>query len=145
MTTTSQSRRVAASPEKVWAVLRAFDRICEWAPAVDHSSYLTSRTEGVGTSRRIQVGRTTLVETVIAWDEGRSLSYRIEGLPPVVALAENTWNLVPDGDGTLVSLTVNIIPGRRPPARLAAMAVVRRFVTINSGMLNGLADAVESR
>ncbi len=145
MTTASQSRRVAAPPEKVWALLADFDRICEWAPAVDHSTYLTTQTAGVGTSRRAQVGRTTLVETITIWDERRSLSYRIDGLPPIVELAENTWDLAADGEATMVTLTVNIIPGRRPPAKLAAKAVVRRFASANSGMLEGLAAALEHR
>ncbi len=145
MTTASQSRRISASPDEVWALLAQFDRICEWASAVDHSTYLTSQTEGVGTSRRVQVGRTTLVETATIWDEGRSISYRIDGLPPVVALAENTWNLSADGDATMVTLTVNIIAGPRPPAKLAARAVVRRFASANSAMLEGLAAALEHR
>ena len=91
------------------------------------------------------MGRTTLVETATIWDEGRSISYRIDGLPPVVALAENTWNLSADGDATMVTLTVNIIAGPRPPAKLAARAVVRRFASANSAMLEGLAAALEHR
>jgi len=87
----------------------------------------------------------TLVETVMEWEEGRLLSYRIEGLPPVVESVENTWKLDSDSDATTVSLTINIVPGHRPPAKLAAKALGRRFTTANSAMLDGLAAAVEAR
>ncbi len=145
MTTTSQSRRISAAPASVWEVLSAFDRICEWAPSVDHSSFLSSKTEGVGARRRIQVGRTTLVETVLVWDVDSTLSYSIDGLPPVLDLVENTWDLTRDGDATMVSLTANVIPTRSSPARLAAKAIVRRLAAANSEMLEALADVAESR
>ncbi len=145
MTTTSQSRRIGASPASVWEVLSAFDRICEWAPSVDHSSFLSSTTEGVGARRRVQVGRMTLVETVLVWDVESTLSYRIDGLPPVLDLVENTWDLTRDGDATMVSLTANVIPARSSPARLAAKAIVRRLATANSEMLGALSDVAESR
>ena len=125
LTGSSRSRRIAASPEQVWEVLAAFDKISDWAPAVDHSSYLTSKSGGVGSSRRVQIGRMTLVETVMEWEEGRLLSYRIEGLPPVVESVENTWKLDSDSDATTVSLTINIVPGHRPPAKLAAAVEAR--------------------
>jgi len=145
MSTVTRSRSVVASPARVWQVLADFDGISVWAPDVEHSSYLTSQTSGVGASRRVQVGRMTLVETVTAWEEDQLLSYRIEGLPPVVDSVENTWELAADGDVTTISLTVDLVPGRRPPAKLAAKVIAHRFATANSVMLDGLVAAVESR
>jgi len=142
MTTASQSRRIPAPPERVWEVLSAFDRISDWAPNVDHSCFLTAQTSGEGTVRRVQVGRTTLMETVTDWQAQVRLSYRIEGLPPMLDLVENTWELAPEGDGTTVTLTASVVAGRRPPAMLVAKAVARKLASANSEMLDGLAAAV---
>lgn len=142
MTTASQSRRIPASPERVWDVLSAFDKISDWAPNVDHSCYLTSQTSGEGTARRVQVGKTTLVETVTDWQQQQRISYRIQGLPPMLDVVENTWELSAGGDSTTVTLTASVVAGKRPPAKLVAKAVVRKLASANSEMLDGLASAV---
>jgi hypothetical protein len=129
-----------ATPEEVWDALARFDRISRWAEEVEHSSYLTGQTEGVGTARRVQVGRTVLVERVTEWDPPRALAYAIEGLPPVVGGAANRWVLRPDGTGTTVTLTATVDPGAKPPGRLVAPLLARRLSTTNEGLLAGLAD-----
>ena len=135
----TRSARLDAAPEEVWAVLAAFDRISRWAADVDHSSYLTDQTEGVGTVRRVQVGRTVLVERVTEWDPPRFLAYDLEGLPPVVGGATNRWALRADGTGTAVLLTSTVDPGVKPPGRLVAPLLARRLAKASDGMLAGLA------
>jgi len=130
---------VDASPDEVWAVLADFDRISHWAADVDHSSYLSDQTEGVGTVRRVQVGRTVLVERVTEWDPPRFLAYDLEGLPPVVGGATNRWALRADGSGTAVLLTSTVDPGVKPPGRLVAPLLARRLAKASDGMLAGLA------
>ena len=130
---------VDASPDEVWAVLADFDRISHWAADVDHSSYLSDQTEGVGTVRRVQVGRTVLVERVTEWDPPRFLAYDLEGLPPVVGGATNRWALRADGSGTAVLLTSTVDPGVNPPGRLVAPLLARRLAKASDGMLAGLA------
>ena len=65
----SRSTLVDASPERVWAVLAEFEQISAWAADVDHSSFVTDQVEGVGTARRVQVGRTVLIERVTAMQD----------------------------------------------------------------------------
>ncbi|MET0883887.1 MAG: SRPBCC family protein, partial [Acidimicrobiales bacterium] len=108
-------------------------------PAVGHSTYLTEQTEGVGSARRVQVGRTVLVERITEWDPPRALTYALEGLPPVVGGATNHWTLRPDGDRTFVTLTSTVDPGAKPVGRLAAPLVARRLAKASDGMLAGLA------
>jgi hypothetical protein len=127
---------VDVTPEEAWAALAAFDRISEWAVGVDHSSYLTEQTEGVGATRRVQAGRTVLVERITEWDPPRALAYAIEGLPPVAGVATNRWVLRPDGNGTTVSLTASVEGGVKPVARLVA----RRLAKVNEGLLAGLRE-----
>jgi uncharacterized protein YndB with AHSA1/START domain len=136
----TRALHVAASPEVVWAALAAFDRISVWAADVDHSSYLTDQTEGIGTARRVQVGRTVLVERVTEWDPPRALAYDLEGLPPVVGGATNRWTLRAEGSGTAVALTSTVDPGVKPPGRLVAPLLARRLAKASEGMLAGLAD-----
>jgi carbon monoxide dehydrogenase subunit G len=139
----SRTRTVSAPPEQVWALLARFDRIVEWAPAVVHSEALTTPSSGVGAARRAQVGRLTLVETVTDWDEGSTLAYTMEGLPPFVNRAVNRWDLEPAGpERTTITLTVDVTPGPRPPMRLAAALAARVIDGGNAKLLDGLATAI---
>ncbi len=131
---------VAASPEEVWAVLSDFGAISGWASTVDHSCLLTTTAEGVGTARRIQIGRTTLVERVTDWQAPSRLSYRLEGLPPVVRSASNTWLIEPAAAGAGVSVTSRIDAGPRPPQQIIARVVGRRMAQASDRMLAGLAE-----
>ncbi|MEL6980865.1 MAG: SRPBCC family protein, partial [Actinomycetota bacterium] len=110
-----------------------------------HSCLMSDQTEGVGTTRRIQVGRTTLVERVIDWVEPSTLAYELDGLPPVVRSVTNRWTIEPDEDGrapgrpaVTVSLTSTIDAGPRPPQQVVARAVGRRLGTASDGLLDGL-------
>jgi hypothetical protein len=130
---------VPAAPADVWAVLSDFGAISAWAANVDHSCLMSDQTEGVGTARRIQTGRTTLVERVLAWQPPSTLSYAFEGLPPVVSSATNTWHVYAIEDGSRVSLTTRVDAGPRPPQKLIAKAVGRKMAQASDEMLAGLA------
>ena len=134
-----RSITVTAPVDAVWARLAAFDRISDWAPDVEHSSYTTDRTEGLGCARRVQIGRTVLVERVTEWDPPSTLAYALEGLPPLVGGAANRWTLRADGDRTEVTLTSTVDPGFKPAGRLVAPLLARRLAKASDGMLAGLA------
>jgi uncharacterized protein YndB with AHSA1/START domain len=134
----ARSTVVPATAEAVWSTLAAFDRIGDWFADVDHASYLTDRHEGVGAARRVQVGRTVLVERITEWDPPHALAYDLEGLPPIVGGASNRWTLDPAGDATRVTLTSTVDPGFKPPGRLVARILARRLAKADDGMLAGL-------
>jgi hypothetical protein len=73
----------------VWDVLADFGSISSWAANVDHSCVLEHGPTGtdVGTSRRIQVGRDTLVERITEFDQPVALAYTIEGQEAPAAAA----------------------------------------------------------
>ena len=137
MSSIERSARIAAAPVTVWAVLADFGGISRWAPNVDHSWAMDE--PGPGAARRIQAGRLTVIERVVAWDPPRVLAYTIEGLPPVVGRVVNEWRLDARDGATVVTLTTTVGAGRRPPQRVIARLVGRRFATASDQMLAGLA------
>ena len=131
-------RQISATVDEAWTVLADFGAISQWAPNVDHSCLMSDQASGLGAVRRIQAGRTTLVERVIEWEAGSALAYVIEGLPPIVRSVANRWTLEPTDHGVLVTLTAEVDAGPRPPQRLAARAIGRRLATTADQMLGGL-------
>ena len=139
MATVTKSTTIPASVDAVWAVLADFAAIGQWAPNVDHSCLMSDQTEGVGMVRRIQTGRTTVVETVEHWEPGVALRYAITGLPPIIRSVTNAWSIEPDGDATTATLTTEIDAGPRPPQQGIAKAVGRKLGQASDEMLAGLA------
>jgi len=138
MTTVTRTALIEAGSAGVWAVLADFESISAWAGFVDHSSLLTEQTEEVGMSRRIQMDRTTVVETVTAWEPGVTFSYEITGLPPVIKSVTNTWRLGASGDATMVWIVTDVDTGPRPPQQAIAKGVARRLSKSSDDMLAGL-------
>lgn len=145
MSRLERSATVAAAPDRVWEVLADFGAIATWVPMIQHSCLLSEQTEHPGTVRRVQIARQTLVERVVTWRPGTELAYDIEGLPPIVGTARNTWRLTPAGDGgasTHVVLTTEIETGPNPVKQLVAKKVLERMALASDMMLAGLANAV---
>ena len=138
MTTVTRTALIATSCDEVWAVLADFESISTWADFVDHSSLLTEQTAGVGMTRRIQIGRSTVVETVSAWEPGVTFTYDITGLPPVIKSVTNTWRLGASGDATMVWIVTDVDTGPRPPQLAIAKGVARRLAKSSVQMLHGL-------
>lgn len=142
MSSLERSSTVAAPPERVWDVLADFGAIASWVPMIQHSCLLSEQTEHPGTVRRVQIARQTLVERVVVWRPAQELAYDIEGLPPIVGTARNTWRLTPVDGGTHIVLTTEIATGPNPVKRLVATKVLERMALASDMMLAGLATAV---
>lgn len=127
---TRRSRTIAARQQTIWDVLADFGSLSSWVEGVDHSCVLNHGPDGgaLGSTRRVQVGRNTLVERVIEFDPPTTLAYRIEGLPARLRKVTNRWTLRPAdpvGAVTVVTLTSTIEIGGNPLARLAELVVGR--------------------
>ena len=138
-----ETTSIERSPERVWAALADFGAIGRWAPNVAHSSLATARSEGVGMTRRVQVGRNALLERVVEWEPGQRFAYRIEGLPPVIRSVTNTWYLESAGSATTVTLMTTVDAGPRPPQQLIARAVGLGLAKASRQMLTGLKTHLE--
>ncbi len=144
MARVERTTRLSAPSSAVWSVLADFGAISAWAPNVDHSCLLSSGNKGVGTVRRVQSGRTTLRETVVAWEPGGTLAYAITGLPQIVRSVTNTWQLRPTEEGTDVTIVSEIVAASRPPGRIAERVVARVLGSASVKMLAGLARHLDS-
>lgn len=147
----SRTRTVAAAPRVVWDVLADFGSISSWAGNVDHSCVLEHGVDGspLGMSRRVQVGRNTLVERITAFTPPGSngpsvLGYDIEGLPRRLRRLTNRWDVRPAGDGrTEVRVTSTVEIGDNLLARAVENVVCRAMAKQSDAMLTGLAHEVE--
>ncbi|MDT5117749.1 MAG: hypothetical protein QOE30_3488 [Mycobacterium sp.] len=142
-----RTRIIAARRQEVWDVLADFGAIGSWAGNVDHSCILSSGVDGapVGTTRRVQVKRDTLVERIIEFDPPHVLAYDIEGLPRLLRRVFNRWTLAASaGDSSVVTLTSTVEIGPRPPQKLAERVVCRVMARQSDSMLAGLANRLEN-
>jgi hypothetical protein len=141
-----RSRTMSAEPQATWDVLANFGAISSWADIVGHSCLLTPAADGVavGTTRRVQVGRDTLVERITEFDPPRALAYDVEGFPRLLRHVNNRWTLIPEiSGGTVVTLTSTIEIGSNPLQRLAEQAVARVSAKRVDSMLAGLTHRLE--
>lgn len=143
-----RTRAVAADPQPIWDVLADFGAVSSWAGFIDHSCLLEHGPAGgtVGTSRRVQLGRTTLVERITDFEQAYSLAYDIEGLPPLVRQLSSRWTLRPIARGlTEVTLTNAVTIGTNPLARLAERIFARASAKRLDLLLHGLAKRLEAQ
>ena len=140
-----RSRTIAAEAQAIWDVLADFGAISSWAANVDHSCLLSPAAEGVGvgTTRRVQIGRDTLVERITDFDPAHSMAYDVEGFPRRLRRLRNRWTLDPTTGGTVVTLTTTIEIGQNPLQRLAESAVARFSAKQLDAMLTGLTRRLE--
>ena len=142
-----RTRSIAASAQKIWAVLADFGALSSWADNADHSCILFRGADGgpVGTARRVQIKREALVEQITEFDPPRALNYDIEGLPTALRRVTNRWTVTPtDGESSIVTLTSTVEIGPHSPQRLAEHVLCRFLARESDSMLAGLANRLES-
>ncbi|MEV4684505.1 SRPBCC family protein [Streptomyces kurssanovii] len=72
-------RRAAASPASVWAVIADFPNLAGVWSGLRGSQAIGDRTRGPGARRQVDLKPVgSLVETVTAWEEGRTLATRYQ-------------------------------------------------------------------
>lgn len=139
-------RTLAADPQRIWDVLADFGSVSSWAEFVDHSCLLEHGEDNgaIGASRRIQLGRNTLVERITDFEPPTTLGYDVEGLPRRVRRLRSRWTLRPIAPGfTEVTLASTVDIGSNPAQRLAERIFGRVTVKQLDLLLAGLAKRVE--
>lgn len=145
MAEVDRRRVIAATPTQIWDVLADFGDLTSWLE-VDHASILTRGPDGgmVGTTRRVQIGRYTLVERITECDPQYVLAYDIEGLPKVMGKVANRWTLEPTSGGeTVVTITSTVRKGRGRSQQLVERLACRALARGSDTMLAALAARLE--
>lgn len=143
----SRSRTIKAKPRAVWDVLADFGALSSWVEDVDHSCILEHGRDlaPLGTSRRVQIGRTVVVERITDFGAPVTLAYDIEGLPKRLGRVANRWTVRPAAEATMVTITSTVEIGTRRLAAAIPERVICRLMTRQSDtMLAGLAHRLES-
>jgi uncharacterized protein YndB with AHSA1/START domain len=95
---------IAASPERVWAVMTDIERWPEWTATVAQAKRVDSGDFRVGSKARLKQPRIpTLTWTVTALEEGRWFEWRTRA-PGVSTVAGH--RILQEGTGSLVTLWV---------------------------------------
>lgn len=85
--------KINSSAAEVWDVLADFSAVDTWVPFVESSHIEGTVEQGIGIQRHCDLGKSGKIsETVVDWDEGKSLSYRVSGFGPMVGLF-NKWTV----------------------------------------------------
>ncbi|RAV17024.1 SRPBCC family protein [Mycolicibacterium sp. GF69] len=145
MAEVDRRRVIAATPTQIWDVLSDFSDLTSWLK-VDHASILTRGADGgmVGTTRRVQIGRHTLVERITECDPQYVLAYDIEGLPKVMGKVANRWTLEPTSGGeTVVTITSAVRKGPGRSQQLVERLACRALARGSDTMLAALAARLE--
>lgn len=140
-----RTRTIAADPQTIWDVLADFGAVSSWADFVDHSCLLSPHDQhiGIGTTRRVQVGRNTLVERITEFSPPVSLSYDVEGFPRWL-MVRNGWTLTPSGGATDVTL-ISTVTVAGLPGRIAESLIARVSAKRVDAMLACLAKQLEAQ
>jgi hypothetical protein len=127
-----------AGPERVWALVADAGRYAEWGPW-DESGYERpgdGSEHGVGAVRRIRYRRTTTIEQVLEFEEGRRLTYAVvKGIPVRNYRAEIV--LTPTTEGT------RIVWSATWDGTLLGRIVHRRLRTFFPGVVADLGAAAD--
>lgn len=101
---------IDAPVNEVWTALAKLDDVQNFVDSVTRSYYNTEQTEGVGAARTCEVaGFGTLVESIVEWKDGETLTYTVEGMPKIVKHAQSNWKLEPQsGSKTRLYVTSSL-------------------------------------
>jgi len=100
--------KIDAPPDKVWSVIADLGGIYKWNPGVVKSHSTSELTQGEGATRHCDLDeKNQLEERAFDWREGEG--YKIDVTESTLPLESNivSFQVTPDGDGTLVSVTAD--------------------------------------
>jgi carbon monoxide dehydrogenase subunit G len=140
-------RQVAASCASVWAVCADFPNLADHWSGLKASRPIGDQTRGVGARRHVELKPVgALVETVTAWEDGRTLATTNQPSTLVpFKQAQARLTLEPDGDGTAITFEYRYVPRGGPMGRLTGPVIDRMLRTNFESMLAALEEAALQR
>ena len=92
---------IAAPVAAVFAAISADPSTWKWFPGVDEGENEGDEPAGVGTRRWVRIGGVKYRETILAWDEPRRWTYRVdETSDPIFEALLEDWVIEPAPDDT---------------------------------------------
>ncbi|WP_459790691.1 SRPBCC family protein [Arthrobacter sp. AD-310] len=131
------SRRAAASPASLWAVLEDFPHLADVWNGLKGSEPIGTRAGGLGARRKVRLAPVgTMTETVTGWEPGRTLATinQPSALVPF-RKAKSRLVLEPDGGGTAMTFDYRYVPRGGPLGRLTGPAIDRMLAKSFEDML----------
>ena len=132
-------KEINASAAEVWQVIRDFNNVYIWAPAVTASYGITNIDEGVGAGRHCKVkGFGEIDEHVTEWEDGVGFTYSVTPLGPL-GDSHSRWVISPVSDNSsVVSLEYSYNLRFGIIGKLMHMLMMRNKLT--SGFNEGLGN-----
>jgi polyketide cyclase/dehydrase/lipid transport protein len=139
-------RQVAASCPSVWAVFADFPNLADHWSGLRASRRIGDQTHGVGARRKVDLKPVgALVETVTAWEEGRTIATTNQpsALVPFKH-AESRLTLEPNGDGTAITFDYRHVPRGGPIGRVTGPVIDRMLRRDFESMLAAIEEAARN-
>lgn len=129
MATIRVHTHVDAPVKQVWEAVRDPIALVKWMPGIDGGEMVTD------TARRLTMGDISVVEEVVTIDDDLNrFQYTITEMPVPIESHLTTIDVLPDGDGSLLIIGVDLKPDELAPVIKPAM----------EGALSGIKKHVES-
>ena len=120
---------IDATPDEVWAVMGNFFGLADWFPGIERCEKSSDDV------RTIYMGTIEIDERLLERDEdAKSFAYTIDKGPMPLEHHRADWSVVPDGDGSLLTVKAEV----RPDDALAI------FDPVYKQAAEGLRDHVQS-
>ena len=140
-------RQVGASCASVWAVCSDFPNLADHWRGLRASRLIGDQTHGVGARCQVDLKPVgALVETVTAWEQGRTLATTNQpsALVPFKQ-AEARLTLEPDADGTAITFDYRYVPRGGPMGRVSGPVIDRMLRKNFESMLAAIEEAALER
>jgi len=130
MSIVSATRTISSSSASVWAAVADIGGVHKWHPKVRQSPLLSEANEGVGASRRCEFyDGTSVVEEVVEWVEGESLTIELSDMSMPLNKALATIRVIPRGPGsTDISFEMDYAVKYGPMGWLMDAVMMRRMM-----------------
>jgi hypothetical protein len=116
MATIRVHTHVDAPPKNVWDAVRDPIGLVEWMPGIDSGEMVSE------TARKLTMGSISVVEDVVTIDDDlMRFQYTITEMPVPIESHLTTIDVLPDGDGSLLIIGVNVKPDNLAPMIQPAM------------------------
>lgn len=136
-------RQAGASCASIWALFADFPNLANHWDGLKASRLIGDQTQGVGARRQVDLKPVgALVETITAWEEGRTLATANQPSTLVpFKQAESRLTLEPDGEGTAITFDYRYVPRGGPLGRVTGPVIDRMLRANFESMLAAIDEA----